>query len=66
MRWYEIIGETASAGASGAGNIAVVPGNGGKGGKGSIGAGFDPDGHHGIYQNVEQSKKAKGPSIIRR
>jgi hypothetical protein len=67
MRWFEIIGETASAGSSAAGNIATVPGNSGKAGQGSIGAGFDPDGHQGIYQSAKnKSKKTEGSNILRR
>lgn len=62
MRWYEIVNEHATAGGTGASNIATVVG--GKGGpaKGSIGAGFDPTGHHGIYENPKAKKKTKNPS----
>lgn len=59
MRWSEIVNETASCGATGSGNIATIPGNGGAAGKGAIGAGFDPNGHKGIYDAVERKKKRK-------
>lgn len=69
MRWNEIVKETASGGATGAGNIATVPGNGGKSGGGAIGAGFDPNGHKGIYDAAERKKKRKKSNetaVIRR
>lgn len=56
MRWSEVIKETASAGATGSGNVATLVG-GGKVSKGSIGAGFDPNGHKGIYDAAERKKK---------
>lgn len=59
MRWSEIVNETATAGATGSGNIATVVGNGGKAGGGAIGAGFDPNGHKGIYDAAERKKKRK-------
>jgi hypothetical protein len=63
MRWNEIVNppvnETASAGATGSGNVATVVGNGGSKGKGAIGAGFDPNGHKGIYDAVEKKKSSK-------
>lgn len=55
MRWSEIIGskvvETASAGASASGSVATAVGG--------IGAGFDPNGHKGIYDAAEKKKKSK-------
>lgn len=57
MRWSEIVNETASAGASGSGNVAVSVG---AAGKGAIGAGFDPSAHKGIYDAAERKKKRKG------
>lgn len=69
MRWKEIVSETATAGSTASGNIAVVPGNGGKAGGGAIGAGFDPNGHKGIYDAAERKKKRKkseSASVIRR
>lgn len=63
MRWSEIVEtkvtETATAGATASGNIATVPGAGGKAGGGAIGAGFDPNGHKGIYDAAERKKKRK-------
>lgn len=66
MRYKDIekLMETASAGATGAGNIATVVGN-GKSGVGTIGAGFDADGDYGIYPKPKKKKK-KTPSVIRR
>jgi hypothetical protein len=61
MRWAEIINETASAGASAAGSVATSIGG--------IGAGFDPNGHKGIYDAAERKKKRKAKNetvIIRR
>lgn len=56
MRYKELI-EHATAGATMASNIAIVPGNTGKVIKRpGIGAGFDQDGDYGIY---EPSKKKK-------
>lgn len=64
MRWSEIINETSSAGSTAAGNIATsVSGNGG------IGAGFDPNGHKGIYDQAEKRKRKKkdeSAAVIRR
>jgi hypothetical protein len=61
MRWNEIVenkvNETATAGATGSGNVATVPGGRGAAGKGAIGAGFDPSGHKGIYDAAERKKK---------
>jgi hypothetical protein len=58
MRWSEIINETSTAGATSAGCIATVVG--GKGpAKGGIGAGFDPNGHKGIYDAAERKKAPK-------
>jgi len=59
MRWKEIIGqsvnETATAGATASGNVATSVGG--------IGAGFDPNGHKGIYDAAERKKKrVKKPS----
>lgn len=68
MRWYEIVNEHATAGGTGASNVATVVG-GGKSGQGAIGAGFDPNGHHGIYENPKAKKKTKNasrPSVIKR
>lgn len=63
MRWSEIVEtkvvETATAGATASGNVATLPGNGGAAGKGAIGAGFDPNGHKGIYDAAERKKKRK-------
>jgi hypothetical protein len=60
MRWNEIVGapvvETATAGATGSGNVATSIG-GPK--KGAIGAGFDPTGHKGIYDAAERKKSRK-------
>lgn len=54
MKWSEVINETSTAGATAAGNVATsVSGNGG------IGAGFDPNGHKGIYDGSEKRKKRK-------
>lgn len=66
MRWSEIVGqkvnETASAGASASGSVATSVGG--------IGAGFDPNGHKGIYDAAERKKKRKKASestvLIRR
>jgi hypothetical protein len=67
MRWTEIVAtpilETATAGASASGNVATSVGG--------IGAGFDPNGHKGIYDAAERKKKRKktsevAPAIIRR
>lgn len=64
MRWTEIVGkpilETASAGSTAAGSVATSIGG--------IGAGFDPNGHKGIYDAAEKKKKRKKTSetIIRR
>jgi len=61
MRWSEIVNETASAGASSAGGVATCVGG--------LGAGFDPNGHKGIYDTAERKKKrkkAKTSPIIRR
>lgn len=54
---HKEIFEHASGGASGAGNVATSIGG--------IGAGFDPDGHKGIYDSAEK-KKAKKATILRR
>lgn len=51
MRWKEIVNETATAGASASGNVATCVGG--------IGAGFDPQGHKGIYDTAERKKKRK-------
>lgn len=51
MRWKEIVSETATAGASASGNVATSVGG--------IGAGFDPNGHKGIYDAAERKKKRK-------
>ena len=55
MRWMEITGtpitETCSAGATGSGSVATSVGG--------IGAGFDPNGHKGIYDTVIRRKKRK-------
>lgn len=66
MRYRDIqnLMETASAGATGAGNIATVAGN-GKTSVGTIGAGFDADGDYGIYPKPKKKKK-KTASVIRR
>lgn len=59
MRYAEIIQaikENATAGATSAASIAVVPGG--------LGSGFDPNGHKGIYQD-SQKKKRKAPLIRR-
>lgn len=62
MRWSEIINETSTAGATAAGNVATSVA-----GKGGIGAGFDPNGHKGIYDAAERKKKRKTEStVIRR
>lgn len=67
MKWNEIfedvvLSETATAGATGAGNIAVCVGA-----KGGIGAGFDPNGDWGIYNSAKpKGKKKSGPGVIRR
>ena len=45
MRWKEIV-ESASAGATGSASVATVVGG--------LGAGFDPNGHHGIYQQAKK------------
>ena len=66
MRWSEIIGESASAGGTGAGNIATVVGGGKGPAKGAIGAGFDPNGDHGIYENPKAKAKTKNASVIKR
>ena len=62
MRWNEIIGttivETASAGASASGSVATSVGG--------IGAGFDPNGHKGIYDAAERKKTKKKGSVNRR
>lgn len=47
--------EHATGGSTGAGNVATVVGG--------IGAGFDPEGHHGVYE--KQKKKSKS-TVIRR
>lgn len=51
MRWKEIIqvDESASAGATGAASVASVAKP-----LGGIGVGFDPNGHKGIYQNIQR------------
>lgn len=59
MRWKEIVNETASAGASASGNVAACVGG--------IGAGFDPNGHKGIYDAAEKRKKRpkkKNESVV--
>lgn len=62
MRWSEIINETTTAG-----NVATVVGNSGASGAGSIGAGFDPNGHWGVYNNAKPKKqKRKGSGVIKR
>jgi hypothetical protein len=64
MRWSEIVGtpilETASSGATGAGSVATSVGG--------IGAGFDPNGHKGIYDAAEKKRKSRKskPTVIRR
>lgn len=64
MRWKEIeqLVETSSAGATCAGNVAVVPGN-GNSSKGSIGAGFNPNGDFGIYPNPKKKKNEDDSDI---
>lgn len=65
MRWSEIINETSTAGATASGNIATTPGK--TGGKGAIGAGFDPNGHKGIYDAAERKKSKRNEgTVIRR
>jgi hypothetical protein len=58
MRWAEIINETSSAGSTASGSVAVAVGG--------IGAGFDPNGHKGIYDAAEKKKGRKKASVIRR
>jgi len=50
---YKQISETASAGSTGAASVATVVGG--------LGAGFDPNGHWGVYND-----KKKKPAVIRR
>lgn len=50
--------ESASSGSTSSANVAVVAGG--------IGAGFDPNGDHGVYQSVRKDKKPSKPLIIRR
>jgi hypothetical protein len=57
MRWKEIIGENATAGATSAASVATVVGG--------LGSGFDPNGHKGIYQGAKK-KKEKKPVVLRR
>jgi len=49
MRWMEIVNETSTAGGTASGNVATSVGG--------IGAGFDPNGHKGIYDAAERKKK---------
>jgi len=64
MRWSEIVEskivETSSAGATAAGAVATSVGG--------IGAGFDPNGHKGIYDAAEKKRKRtkRSESVIRR
>ena len=64
MRWSEIVEskivETSSAGATAAGSVATSVGG--------IGAGFDPNGHKGIYDAAEKKRKRtkRSESVIRR
>lgn len=64
MRWSEIVEskifETSSAGATGSGSVATSVGG--------IGAGFDPNGHKGIYDAAEKKRKRtkSSESVIRR
>lgn len=55
MRWSEIVNETSTAGGTAAGNVAVSVGG--------IGAGFDPNGHMGIYDGAIKKKKKKSESV---
>lgn len=60
MRYAEIVNrspvkENATSGSTSAASVATVVGG--------LGAGFDPNGHKGIYQ--DQSKKKKQPLIKR-
>jgi hypothetical protein len=65
MRWYEIqiLSETSSSGATGAGAVASVVGN--KSLRGAIGSGFDPQGNFGVYTK-KKSRVSKSASIIKR
>jgi hypothetical protein len=63
MRWSEIVGkpilETASSGATAAGAVATSVG--------AIGAGFDSNGHKGIYDAAEKKRKPHTkPTVLRR
>lgn len=64
MRWNEIVGtkivETSSAGATASGSVATSVGG--------IGAGFDANGHKGIYDGAEKKRKRTKTSetVIRR
>lgn len=57
MRYRDLV-ENCSAGATGAGNIAVVPVNQGNM-RNAIGAGFNPNGDHGIYDFAKKKKPKK-------
>jgi len=57
MRWNEIVNETSTAGSTASGNVATSVGKAGM--KGSIGAGFDSQGHKGIYDAAERKKGRK-------
>lgn len=62
MKWSEVVGEaaarevfadlkeTSTAGGTCAGNVATTVGG--------LGAGFDPNGDHGIYQSKRRKRKA--------
>lgn len=56
---YEDVVETATAGGTSAGNFPSFASAGG------LGAGFDPNGDHGIYQK-DRRKRGKLPNIVRR
>lgn len=62
MRFSEIdptflrLVEHGSAGGTASGNVATAVGG--------LGGGFDPNGHHGIYEKPK--KKSKKPTVIRR
>ena len=62
MRWSEIVNESTCAS-----NVATVVGNNGSAGSGSIGAGFDPDGDWGVYNNAKpKNQKRKGNGVLKR
>lgn len=54
---HKEIFEHASSGGTGAGNVATAVGG--------LGAGFDPNGHHGVYEEPKK-KKSKKPLLVRR